>query len=103
MKKDEEQEVNFCSAFAEKIASQQGIENKTRYLLEDFFFDEGWASKTNPNCMKEGYSATLTYNKSTVSHFIEDFTRLIEGEFKIELKKIEEMIRDEYKAAGIKK
>jgi hypothetical protein len=74
-------DINFCKDFADKIARVQGFENKVRYLLEDFFFDEGWASKTNKNAMKEGYSQQYTYNHSDIKHFIEDFIRFSVREF----------------------
>ena len=72
---DKKEEVNFCDGFLKKVADKQGFENKIRYLLKDFFFHEGWASKTNPKCMKEGYNAQHTYNNNTIEHFIEDFVR----------------------------
>ncbi len=78
--------INFCEAFAEKVADKMGFENKVRYLLEDFFFKEGWASRTNPEVQKEGYSAQLKYNGSTIKHFIEDFVRWSQ----LELKELQE-------------
>ena len=83
-----EPEVNFCDAFLDKVSGRQGIGIKTRHLLENFFFEEGWASRTNPKVQKEGYSATLTYTQSTIKHFIEDFTRLFEREWEIEFEKL---------------
>lgn len=83
LKKKEKPEVNFCSAFLQKIIQKQGFENKVRYLLEDFFFDEGWASKTNPKAGKNGNSHQYTYNYSTIRHFIEDFVRWSQRELKI--------------------
>jgi len=87
-KKMIEPEINFCKAFMEKVAGKQGIENKTRYLLEDFFYEEGWMSKTNPKCMKEGQHQEFTYSKSSIAHFIEDFTRNFEREWEFEWKKV---------------
>ena len=81
-------ELNFCKAFMEKVAGKQGIENKARYLLEDFFYHEGWMSKTNPKSMKEGYHQEFTYSKSQIAHFIEDFVRLFEKEWEEEWKKV---------------
>ncbi len=80
---EKEIEVNFCDAFLEKVSNEQGFENKVRYLLKDFFYNEGWASKTNPKHMKEGYNAQHTYNNNDIDHFIEDFTRWALREFKI--------------------
>ncbi len=87
-----EEELNFCEAFYQKTCGVQGIDNKTRYLLEDFFYNEGWASQTNPKVAKEGYSQQYTYNKSTIAHFIEDFVRLFKKEFKEESNKIIEAL-----------
>lgn len=85
-----------CDAFIQKICGVQGIDNKTRKLLEDFFYEEGWASKTNSEAMKEGYHQQFTYNKSSIAHFIEDFVRTMKIEFKKEVKKVE----DAYVALG---
>jgi len=87
-KKTIEPELNFCKAFLEKVAGKQGVENKARYLLEDFFYDEGWMSKTNPKSMKEGYHQEFTYSKSSIAHFIEDFVRLFGREWEVEWKKV---------------
>ena len=51
------EEINFCKSFIDKVVDKKGFENKFRYLLEDFFFNEGWASKTNPNAQKKGFSS----------------------------------------------
>ena len=82
-------EINFCKGFADKVADKQGFENKVRYLLEDFFFEEGWANKNNKKVMKEGYSQQYSYNYSTIRHFIEDFVRLSKLEFGKAQEKIE--------------
>ena len=79
----EEPEINFCKDFVDKISDKKGFENKIRYLLEDFFFNEGWASHTNPKNGKEGYSHQYTYNYDTIRHFIEDMVRFSVREFKI--------------------
>jgi len=79
----EEPEINFCKGFIDKISEKQGFENKIRYLLEDFFLEEGWASKTNKKAMEEGYSQQYTYNYSSIRHFIEDMVRFSVREFKI--------------------
>lgn len=81
-KMTEKERINFCKAFADKIADIHGFENKVRYLLEDFFFEEGWASKTNKTAMKKGFTQQYTYNYSTIRHFIEDFVRCSEKEMK---------------------
>ena len=80
-------EINFCRSFADKVMALQVIENKSRFLLEDFFYNEGWASKTNKNAMKKGFHQQYTFNKSIIAHFIEDFVRLIQKEFMEEQKK----------------
>lgn len=87
------EKINFCEGFIQKICGKQGIENKTRYLLEDFFYQEGWSSMTNPKAMKEGHHQEFTYPKSTIAHFIEDFVRLIQHEFKQEIKEIEKAFK----------
>lgn len=79
-------EVNFCNAFLQKIEGKHTIENKLRYLLEDFFYAEGWMSKTNPKAMKEGYHQEFTYSKANISHFIEDSVRLFKREWELECK-----------------
>lgn len=89
-----EEETNFCKAFAEKVAGVQGVENKARYLLENFLFEEGWASKTNPKAMKEGYHQTYTYTKSSLSHFIEDFVRLFKKGYNEEVSKILKIVEE---------
>ena len=78
-----EEEINFCKSFVDKVADRIGFENKVRYLLEDFLFEEGWASKTNKKHMKEGYSQQYTFNYSTMRHFVEDFVRWSQREFKL--------------------
>lgn len=82
----------ICNAFVEKICGKQSIDNKTRYLLEDFFYGEGWASKTSSKAMKKGYDQQFTYNKSNIAHFIEDFVRLFKKEFDDECKKIKDAL-----------
>ena len=42
---DKTTRINFCKAFAEKVAGKQGIENKSRYLLEDFFYEKDGCQK----------------------------------------------------------
>lgn len=79
---------NFCKAFGEKVVNIKGLENKMRFFLEDFFFNEGWASRSNPRLQKEGYSARLTYNESTIKHFIEDFVRYFQGDWEKEWQKV---------------
>lgn len=85
----------ICDAFIAKISGEQGIDNKARYLLEDFFYEEGWASKTNASAMKEGFHQQFTYNKSRIAHFIEDFVRLFKEEFKTECKKHEDAFSEQ--------
>lgn len=75
LKSYDKREMNFCKSFADKVAMEQCNENKIRHLLEDFFFNEGWASKTNPNLKATGHNAQLTYNEDSIKHFIEDFIR----------------------------
>jgi len=74
-------EIDFCKEFLDKVCNKGEFKNKVIYLLEDFFFDEGWASKTNKKHMKEGYSQQYTYNYDTIRHFIEDFVRWSQREF----------------------
>ena len=80
-----DKEINYCKSFADKIAGKIGIKVKLRYLLDDFFFNEGWAARTNPKVHKEGYTAQLTYNEETIKHFIEDCVRHFAREFELEV------------------
>jgi len=73
--------MSACEDFVNKIIETEGYENKVRYLLEDFFFEEGWASKTNAKVMKDGYTAQHTYNNNQIKHFIEDFVRWSKKEY----------------------
>jgi hypothetical protein len=84
---EKKQEINFCMALIDKIANVQGLENQVRYLVEDFLFDEGWASKGNKKVGEEGYSHQYTYNYSSLRHFTEDIVRFIIREFRIEQQK----------------
>jgi hypothetical protein len=87
MEQKKEIEINFCTAFVKKITDIQGIENQVRYLVDDFLFEEGWASKGNPKDGKDGYSHQYTYNYSNLRHFTEDIVRFIIREFRIEQQK----------------
>lgn len=91
-----ELEVNFCDAFLNKVIAKKGFENKIRYLLEDFFFNEGWASKTNKKHLKEGYNQQFTYNYDTIRHFIEDAVRFSIREFTITEHNVKIMDKKEF-------
>ena len=80
-RKERAAKIGVCNAFLAKLIGRGTIKNKVRYLLEDFFFDEGWAGRTNPNNGKNGYNTQHTYNDDTIKHFIEDFTRWIEDDW----------------------
>ena len=66
---------DYCQAFADKITNERNFENKFRHLLEDFFFEEGWCSKTNPKIKVEGFDSEHTYKDANIKHFIEDCVR----------------------------
>lgn len=85
--KDRAARIGVCDSFLAKLIGKQGIKNQVLYLLNDFFFDEGWSSMTNPESMKEGYNASHTYNNDSINHFIEDFTRWITDEWEVSFKK----------------
>ena len=87
-----EVEINFCKAMTEKVAGKQGIDNKLRYLLEDFFYEEGWASKTNAKAMKDGHHQMFSYTKQDIGHFIEDCVRLFKHGWETEWLKVVELL-----------
>ena len=84
--KHNHKDIPNCKEFTQKIIAIGSFENKVRYLLEDFFFKEGWSKRTNPKNMKEGYNSELTYNEDIIKHFIEDFIRFAKKEYEIKLK-----------------
>lgn len=86
--KDDDKEVNFCSVWVESLAGKHSMNNKLRYMLETFLYEEGWASKTNDKVMKKGYHQQYTYNKQDIAHFIEDTVRVFEREWELEWDKI---------------
>lgn len=83
-----EDKINFCDVWVERLAGKMSMENKLRYMLETFFYGEGWASHTNFEAMKKGLSMQYTYNKSSIAHFIEDTVRVFQREWDLEWKKI---------------
>lgn len=96
--------INFCKSFLDKVAEKQGITNKLRYLLEDFFYEEGWMSKTNPKAMKEGYHQEFKYSKESIAHFIEDAVRLFQYEWDKGWKKVlKDSVKEDSKLNNIKK
>lgn len=73
--------IGVCDAFLAKTIGHLTIENKVKYLLSNFFYDEGWSSHTNPKARKDGFNCEHTYNDNSIEHFIEDFTRWIKHEW----------------------
>jgi hypothetical protein len=70
-----EKEINYCKSFTDHLTDKIGFENKVRYLLENFLFEDGWASKGNQNVGKDGYSHQYCYNYADLRHFVEDMVR----------------------------